>query len=263
LPTQDTDVLKVKSDGLIVGAASAQENAVTLSGATGEFGSFVSIGPVGRGSLTLRNGAQTTSRTMDLGFSAGGEATLLLDGTLLPVVAKVEDELLVAQDGHTRVELTGNAELEAKSCTVGGGLSTGLGEVILTGEVGVPLLSVSGTLHAGKETNGLIAVLSAAGGVSCESLLLGGLNFGAGGTLNLANFAICNTINGGAVGGTPGPGLLRIAAGASFNTPEEGEKKLLILPTGLVLVERGANINAGNVTFLGEGGRLRTVGRRG
>lgn len=114
MPTQDTDVLKVKSDGLIVGAASAQENAVTLSGATGEFGLFVSIGPVGRGSLTLRNGAQTTSRTMDLGFSAGGEATLLLDGTLLPVVAKVEDELLVAQDGHTRVELTGNAELEAE-----------------------------------------------------------------------------------------------------------------------------------------------------
>lgn len=66
-------------------------------------------------------------------------------------------------------------------------------------------------------------MLSAAGGVSCESVLLGGLNFGAGGTLNLANFAICNTINGGAVGGTPGPGLLRIAAGASFNTPEEGE----------------------------------------
>lgn len=254
-------------DGLIIGAGGDKTNLVSINGGVAEFGSVVTVGFAGaaENTLALSGGATASVSLMTLGESLQTRGSLILDGADSAVQMRVKGQganpegegvplqpaLVVGRDGHGRVELIDDARLETPNCEIGdGSFPDGLGEVVLKGEDGVPVL-VADELAVGVNTNGLLALLGSAGGVQCKGVaLIGGIE-NSGGTVNLANLAVmeCNSTNVGFIG----PGLVRIGAlaswiGATVNIDQ----------SGLFLVERGAQLNTA-ITI--NNGRLRVLER--
>jgi hypothetical protein len=227
------------------------------------------IGLDGSGSYATADSADQRFGELSIGVNQGADGSYFASGALN--FTTIEEDLIVGGAGSGDLELRAGG-VTAAACILGaqnggfgavrvlegGALVIGPagseeGEVEGEGKrAGKTSISFPGFLEIGRKANGIIELFDAGTRLACDEIIIGGDNSAAGGTLNVDTGA---TVECGAsltLGANAGPGLVRVADGASMTVGS----LLIIAPNGLFIAGGGASITSGSVVV---NGRLRVV----
>jgi hypothetical protein len=222
------------------------------------------IGLDGSGSYASADSADQRFGELSIGVNQGANGSYFASGALN--FTTIEEDLIVGGAGSGDLELRAGG-VTAAACILGA-QNGGFGAVrVLNGgalvlgtagsvegeaegegkRAGKTSISFPGFLEIGRKANGIIELFDAGTRLACDEIIIGGDNSAAGGTLNVDTGA---TVECGAsltLGANAGPGLVRVADGATMNVGS----LLIIAPEGLFIAGGGASITSGSVVVNG------------
>jgi len=227
------------------------------------------VGLDGSGSFASVGSADQQFGEMTIGVNQGATGSYLASGALN--FTTIQQDLIVGGAGSGDLELRAggittaacilgaqNGGFGAVRAFEGGALvvespSTAEGETEGEGK-GAEKTSISfpGFLEIGRKANGIVELFDAGTRLACDEIIIGGDNSAAGGTLNVDTGATVECGVSLTLGANDGPGLVRVADGATMSVGSS----IIIGPEGLFIAGGFASINSNNAVV---NGRLRVL----